>query len=301
MASGAGGPGTAVNPQAHTGSNIGDLLREAAAALAAEPGLYDGSPRLEAELLLMQATGWSRSTLAAWPERPLDRESQGRFQALLKRRLSGEPMAYIRGRQAFWTLDLRVSPATLIPRPETELLVEIALELGPPGTALRVADLGTGSGAVAAALASQRPAWEILAIERSAAALAVARGNFRELDLGLCRPLRAHWLAPVGDHRLDLILANPPYVPQDDPHLQRGDLRFEPREALASGADGLDAIRLIAVEARRCLVAGGWLVLEHGFDQGPAVRRLLCAAGLRDPRSRRDLADLERVTLARAG
>ena len=291
-------PGEVPDPQ----PAVGAVLRAAAAALARDPaGLPDASPRLEAELLLMEATGWSRTTLAAWPERSVEPAALARFGSLLARRLSGEPMAYIRGRQAFWTLDLRVTPNTLIPRPETELLVEIALELGRPDAMLRVADLGTGSGAVAAAVASERPAWQIIALDRSAAALAVARSNFRDLGLAGCHPLCGDWLGPIGKGRLDLILANPPYVPAGDPHLERGDPRFEPREALASGPDGLDAIRLIAADAARCLATGGWLAVEHGFDQGLAVRGVFAQRGLRAAQTRRDLAGNERVTLARAG
>ncbi len=280
---------------------VGTALQAAAEALADNAtALPDASPRLEAELLLMEATGWSRTTLAAWPERPVGPAAFARFQTLLSRRLAGEPMAYIRGRQAFWTLELQVSPDTLIPRPETELLVETGLELGRASETFWMADLGTGSGAVAAAIASERPEWEIIALDRSEAALAVAQSNFRSLGLARLHPLRGDWLAPIGGRRLDLILANPPYVPEGDPHLARGDPRFEPREALASGPDGLDAIRLIASHAARCLVAGGWLAVEHGYDQGLAVRRVFAKRGLHNPQTRRDLAGHERVTLARA-
>jgi release factor glutamine methyltransferase len=274
---------------------VGEVLREAAGALS---GLADGSPRLEAELLLAEVTGWPRTRLIAWPDRPLDPAALAAFRSLLARRRSGEPLAYIRGRQAFWSLELRVTPDTLIPRPETELLVEVALAEVGAAPIRRVADLGTGSGAVAAALATERPHWLIIAVERSAAAVAVARANFRRLGLSNCLTVRGDWLAPLGPRSLDLILANPPYVPSGDPHLSRGGLPFEPLEALAAGPEGLDAIAAIAREAGRCLQPGGLLALEHGFDQGPAVRRLLGELGLRGPNSRRDLAGQERVTLA---
>jgi release factor glutamine methyltransferase len=276
---------------------VGEVLREAAGALS---GLADGSPRLEAELLLAEVTGWPRTRLIAWPDRTLEPTVLAAFRSLLARRRSGEPLAYIRGRQAFWSLELRVTPDTLIPRPETELLVEVALAEAGAAPIRRVADLGTGSGAVAAALATERPHWLIIAVERSAAALAVAHTNFRELGLSNCLAVRGDWLAPLGSRSLDLILANPPYVPSGDPHLSRGGLPFEPLEALAAGPEGLDAIAAIGREAVRCLRPGGLLALEHGFDQGPAVRRLLGELGLRGPHSRRDLAGQERVTLARA-
>jgi release factor glutamine methyltransferase len=277
---------------------VGEALREAARALA---GLPEGSPRLEAELLLAEATGWPRTRLIAWPEQVLDPVERAAFEGLVARRRSGEPLAYIRGRQAFWSLELRVTRDTLIPRPETELLVEVALEQPRAESGCRVVDLGTGSGAIAAALAKERPRWLVIAVERSAAALAVARANFRELGLSNCLALRGDWLAAHARQSLDLILANPPYVAMEDPHLTRGDLRFEPREALASGPEGLDAIHAIARDANRCLRPGGMLAVEHGFEQGPAVRRILAEGGLREPQTRHDLAGQERVTLAWAG
>jgi release factor glutamine methyltransferase len=248
----------------------------------------------------VEATGWPRTRLIAWPEQRIEPASLVAFESLLARRRAGEPMAYIRGRQAFWTLDLRVTPDTLIPRPETELLVEIALTQSEAGSRWRVADLGTGSGAIAAALAHERPRWLVIAVERSASALAVARANFTELRLSNCMLIRGDWLTPLAPRSLDLILANPPYVPAEDPHLTRGDLSFEPREALAAGAQGLDAIRSIAREAGRCLRPGGLLAVEHGFDQAPAVRRLFAELGLLEPQTRRDMAGQERVTLARS-
>lgn len=276
---------------------VREALTEATRALQ---GLPDASPRLEAELLLAEATGWPRTRLIAWPEQTLDRAARAAFERLVARRRSGEPLAYIRGRQTFWDLELRVTPDTLIPRPETELLVEVALAVAGAESRRRVADLGTGSGAIAAALARERPHWLVIALDRSAAALAVARANFTELGLSNCLAVRGDWLLPLGTHSLDLILANPPYVPAGDPHLGRGDLRFEPQGALAAGPEGLDAIRTIAGEARRCLKPGALVAVEHGFDQGPAVRRLFAEQGLAAPDTRRDLAGLERVTMARA-
>jgi release factor glutamine methyltransferase len=254
---------------------------------------------LEAELLLTEATGWSRPRLFAWPDQPVAPDACARFDALLARRLAGEPIAYIRGRQAFWSLELCVTPATLVPRPETELLVETALESLLADAPLRVADLGTGSGAIAAALATECSAWHLFATDRSPAALDVARENLLRLALRNVALLRAHWSEAFAHGSLDAIVSNPPYVAADDPHLARGDLRYEPLEALTPGGDGLDAYRAIAADARRCLRPGGWLILEHGYDQGSDVRRILADAGLKAPITRGDLAGHDRVTLAR--
>lgn len=283
------------DPAEHQPLTIREAIREASLALA---NLTDGTPGLESELLLMEVTGWPRTHLRAWLEQVLSPLTLAAFRALVARRRAGEPIAYIRGRQPFWTLELRVTPDTLIPRPETELLVEIALAQPDGDKPRRVADLGTGSGAIAAALATERPHWSIIATERSAEALAVARINFQELGVSNCLPLQGSWLAPLGTSSLDLIVSNPPYVAAGDPHLTRGDLRFEPRSALASGHLGLDAITAIASEAKRCLCPGGLIAVEHGFDQGPVVRRLFADAGLRGPETRRDLSGQERVTLA---
>ena len=275
-------------------SRTDDILHRAASALEALP---ESSARLEAELLLAEATGWTRTSLLAWPERVLDPAGAERFAALLARRLAGEPIAYIRGRQGFWTLELQVTPDTLIPRPETELLVEIALDRLDARRPLRVADLGTGSGAIAAAVASERPGWSLIATDRSAPALAVARDNFRLLGLERIGCLRMDWLKALASDSLDAILSNPPYVAGQDPHLDRGDPRFEPRSALTPGGDGLDAIRAIAADAGRCLRPGGLLAVEHGFDQGAPVRHILANAGLHAIETHRDLAGLDRVTL----
>jgi release factor glutamine methyltransferase len=274
-------------------NRIDDTLRTAAAALAALP---DSTPRLEAELLLAQATGWSRTHLLAWPERTLDPAASVTFSALIERRLHGAPIAYLRGHQAFWTLELSVSPATLIPRPETELLVETALELLAPIPRL-IADLGTGSGAIAAALASERPDWTLIATDRSAPAIAIARDNFQRLGLASINVVQSDWLAAFAADSLDAIVSNPPYLADADPHLARGDLRFEPRSALASGGDGLDAIRAILADAPRCLRPGGLLAIEHGFDQGQAVRRDFHENGLQRVETRQDLAGHDRLTL----
>lgn len=279
-----------------TEPSIGGLLREAARRFAILP---QAEPRLEAELLLTEATGLRREQLVAWPERTLEPPDRARFEALVGRRLSGEPIAYIRGRQAFWTLDLRVTPDTLIPRPETELLVDIALELLPAHEPLTVADAGTGSGAIAAALASERPRWVLIAIEHSAPASRVAAGNLNR-DVGAnARVIRADWLSPLAARSVDAVVANPPYIRDDDPHLDLGDLPREPAKALVSGPDGLDAIRRIAAQAMACLKPGGLLALEHGFDQGDPVRAILAGHGFNGVETRADLAGHPRATLGR--
>ena len=288
-------------PPEAAGPPVGALLREAATAIAeARERLPDAAPRLEAELLLELAAGIPRTGQIAWPERRVEPAAAAHFRALLARRLAGEPLAYIRGTQPFWDFELAVGPACLIPRPETELLVETALTLGGDRPGLTVVDLGTGSGAVAVAVARERPHWRVLGLEHAADTAALAQRNCQRLSPDNCRILRGDWLRALADRSLDGILANPPYIAEGDPHLTRGDLPREPRTALASGPDGLDALRAIARDAPRCLRPGGWIALEHGLDQGAAVRALLDAAGLQGTETRRDLAGHERVTLARA-
>jgi release factor glutamine methyltransferase len=279
-------------------ASVGDALREGAVCLRA---LQHAEPRLEAELLLVSATGRSREQLIAWPEQALTAETWACYRELLGRRSAGEPIAYILGRKAFWTLELRVEPATLIPRPETELLVEIALELLPADRRLSVADPGTGSGAIAAALARERPGWHLIAIEREPQTAGVAAANLRHLVPGNTCLLRGDWLAAIRPATLDAVVSNPPYIRAGDPHLRQGNLRFEPLGALAAGADGLSAIRRIAAEAAVCLLPGGLLILEHGFDQGADVREILARLGYRGIETRRDLAGLERATLGYLG
>ena len=279
-------------------ASVGDALRQGAECLRA---LEQAEPRREAELLLVAAAGRSREQLIAWPEHPLTTETWTRYRELLARRSAGEPIAYILGRKAFWTLELRVNPATLIPRPETELLVEIALDRLPADRRLSVADPGTGSGAIAAALARERPGWHLIAIEREPETVGVTAANLRHLVPGNTCLLRGDWLAAIRPATLDAVVSNPPYIRAGDPHLHQGDLRFEPLGALAAGADGLGAIRRLAAEAALCLLPGGLLILEHGFDQGADVREILARLGYRDIETRRDLAGLERATLGYLG
>lgn len=243
-------------------------------------------------MLLAHATGFSEAAVMAYPDRALSAEGEQRFSDLAERRRRGEPVAYILGRQEFYSLPLRVNPAVLIPRPETELLVALALER----EFSNVVDLGTGSGAVALAIKKHRPAARVVAVEASAAALEVAKRN--AVALGLEVEWRhGHWCAPLNVERFDLIVSNPPYVAAGDPHLAA--LRYEPASALVSGADGLDAIRQIAVQARAHLRDDGWLLLEHGIGQDAAVRKLLGQAGLEEARTWPDLAGIPRVSGAK--
>lgn len=281
------------HPGAFPPATLGALLAAATRRLAALP---QAEPRLEAELLLAAATGLRREALIAWPDRTPTPEQARRFADLLERRLGGEPIAYIRGRQAFWNQELRVTPDTLIPRPETELLVEIALERLSATAPLRVADAGSGSGAIALALAQERPAWTLLALDLSPGAVTVAKDNLRRQGATNAWVIRSDWLASLATASLDALIANPPYIPSADPHLGRGDLPHEPLTALAAGADGLDAIRRLVPQARTCLKPGGLLALEHGFDQAPAVQALLTAAGFTGVATQDDLAGQPRAT-----
>ncbi|MEN4902453.1 peptide chain release factor N(5)-glutamine methyltransferase [Luteimonas sp. TWI662] len=254
----------------------------------------------DARWLLAHAVERSHSWLFAHGDAPIEPAQAARFEALVARRAAGEPVAYLIGRRGFWRFDLAVSPATLIPRPETERLVELALARLPAGPGAAVADLGTGSGAVALALAVERPDVEVVATDSSEDALAVARANAAELELARVTFLAGDWYAPLAGRRFDVLVSNPPYIEADDPHLARGDLRFEPPTALASGDDGLDAIRVLAGGACAHLRPGGWLLVEHGLAQGAAVRALFEAAGLGEVATVRDLEQRDRVTFGRA-
>ena len=274
---------------------IGQALARAQAALKAT----SGTARLDAEILLAHALEWSRARLHAHPGASFDPRTTRRYEALVERRCRGEPIAYLVGRREFWSLDLHVTPDTLIPRPETEHLVEAVLAAVGPGEAATVADVGTGAGAVAIAVAHERPRAFVLGSDRSAAAVAVARANAARLGVGNASFAVADACAALAPRRWSVVVSNPPYVAEDDPHLAAGDLRFEPREALVAGPRGLDMLERFAREAPAALAPGGWLALEHGRVQGAAVRALLRRAGLASVETVRDLVGNERLTLGR--
>lgn len=266
---------------------LDDLLQDARARI--DP--------VDAEYLLVHALGKSRGWLFAHRGDLVAADAAATFEALVARRIAGEPVAYLTGQRGFWRFDLSVSAATLIPRPETELLVELALERLPAGRPLRIADLGTGSGAIALALAFERPNAQVVATDASVDALDVARANATALQLRTVEFREGDWLAPLAGERFDLVASNPPYIALGDPHLDEGDLRFEPASALSSGTDGLDALRVITSGSPACLVNGGWLLVEHGWGQGAAVRGLFASAGFVEVDTARDLEGRDRVTL----
>lgn len=272
---------------------LGDVRQEITVRLR----VVSDTPALDAEVLLYAATGLPRSALLARPEIELTGAQEAGLRSLCERRLRGEPMAYITGTREFWSMDFALTPDVLIPRPETEHLVEYALNLIPANVEWRIADLGTGSGAVAIALARERPRCRVVASDLSEAALAVARANARRLGAGDIEWRRGDWLdALAGLPPFDLIVSNPPYVRSDDPHLERGDVRFEPRLALDGGADGLNVIRVLIAHAHRWLRAGGTLLLEHGADQAASVHALFRRHAWRGVRQLRDYAKLARLS-----
>ena len=281
-------------------TTVQQIMSQDAVRLAAALALDPASARLEIQYLLQHVLHKPRAWLLAHPEAILDASNDEHYRALLLRRLGGEPMAYILGEREFFGLTFRVTPATLIPRPETELLVELALQRIPPHEPCRVLDLGAGSGAIALAIAHARPQIEMVAVDASAAALAVAQENAARLAIPNVRFVLSDWYAALGDARYRVIVSNPPYVAAGDAHLEQGDLRFEPESALAAGPDGLADIRRIAAGARARLEPGGWLLLEHGYDQAAAVQEILEAAGLGAGFTAADLAGIGRVTGARA-
>ena len=248
---------------------------------------------LENRILLCHVLSLSRVGLITGAERQLTDEEAARLAALVERRLQGEPIAYIVGQREFFGLPFQVGPAVLIPRPDTELIVELALERLPARG--RLLDMGTGSGAIAVSVAHTRPDAQVTALDVSEAALDVARAN-AAANHAAVRFLRSDWFTALENEAFDLIASNPPYIAAGDAHLAQGDLRFEPAGALTDHADGLSALRTIVAGAPQHLVAGGWLLLEHGYDQAPAVRTLLSAAGYTEVQSWRDLGGIERVS-----
>lgn len=249
---------------------------------------------LEAELLIAHASGRNRAWLYAHMDDPAD--NIDRIECLVKRRLGGEPVAYILGQREFYSREFIVTPDVLIPRPETELLIDMALELPLPSDA-RVLDIGTGSGCIALTLAAERAGWTVMASDISGPALAVAKRNRMRLNLGRIEFFEVDLYPPNGSLNLNLIISNPPYVTENDQHLKQGDVRFEPLVALSPGADGLDTIRRLIATAPTHLVAGGWVLVEHGHDQGPAVASVFREHGFEAVKTCKDLAGHDRVTM----
>lgn len=270
--------------------------RQLSMARAQAAGFDRPEAQADCTELLRWATGQSATWLRTWSDHALSSQTLAQLDAGLTRRLQGEPMAYIVGSAGFRQLDLKVTPDTLVPRADTELLVELALACGADLAAANVIDLGTGTGAIALALKEERPRWQLKATDRSAAALAVAQENAEALALAV-NFIETSWLDAVLDESFDLIVSNPPYIDANDPHLSGLGVRHEPRSALVAADQGLADIKQIATQAPACLKAGGWLLLEHGFDQGAAVRDVLQGVGFTQVRTERDLGQRDRVTL----
>jgi len=258
------------------------------------------SPQLDCELLLCHTLKVDRTWLRTWPDKQVPADQQGMFKVLLDKRCQGQPIAYLIGSRGFWSMDLTVSSDTLIPRPETELLVEIALSLNLPSPS-SVLDLGTGTGAIALALASERAEMQLIAVDAQLGAVELAKNNCQQQQLTNVVIFQSDWfegLETRGD-KFNLIVSNPPYIAHDDPHLSLGDVRFEPASALVSGIDGLDDIKKIVSQSPVHLKANGWLLLEHGYNQGQAVRDLMISAGFSEVDTQQDYNCLDRVTMGR--
>lgn len=276
-------------------ATVADLLGGATARIAAALGLENREARLEARVLAAFAWDVTPAWLIAHDTDPLSNMQFTAFTSLLTRRLAGEPIAYLTGTREFYGRSFEVSPDVLIPRPDTERLVELALARIPPDQAVTVLDLGTGSGCIAITLALERPHARVTAVDRSSAALAVAQRNADIHHAGV-EFLTSDWFAALGGRRFDLIVSNPPYIAAADPHLRRGDVRFEPLTALAAGQDGLDDLRRLTAAACAHLMPGGTLLLEHGYNQADAVQTLLRMNGIRHPQSWADLSGILRVS-----
>lgn len=280
-------------------STIRSALLQAQTRLNNSPELDSIDARYESQLLLQYTLGTNRAWLIAHENDELQADEQCIFTDLVLRRCNGEPIAYILGKREFYGLDLAVTPATLIPRPDTEILVEAALEKIPADKSLQVLDLGTGTGAIALAIAHQRPETQVTAVDASQPALDIAISNSRQHNITNVQFILSNWFSALNQDKFDIIVSNPPYIEQDDAHLSQGDLRFEPMSALASGSDGLDDIRQIVADSLLHLKPQGWLMLEHGYNQAAAVADLLAQQGFVDITTIHDFGGNDRVTIGK--
>lgn len=270
--------------------------------LAPELERLSDSARLDIEIILCHILQKNRTWLFTWPDKALDETQQQLFNDFFQRRKNGEPIAHIIGLREFWSLPLAVNNSTLIPRPDTELLVEVTLELfaqDKPDQVRQCLDLGTGTGAIVLALASEKPHWQLLGVDKSAEAVALAKQNCVQLQFNHVHIRQSDWFAQIDVCEFDVIVSNPPYIDPQDPHLDQGDVRFEPRSALIADNHGLADIELIIREGWNYLRNDSWLLLEHGYDQGAAVRDLLSARGFVAVETRRDLGGNERITVGK--
>jgi len=277
-------------------NGILELLQRDIPRVSAILELDASTARIEVQSLLQHVLQVPRAYLLAHPEQVLDAKQLASYDALLSRRLQGEPVAYLLGEREFFGLNFKVTPATLIPRSDTELLVELALQRLPQGKACRVLDLGTGSGAIALSIAHSRPDVVVTAVDASEKALGVARENAQRLGVANIRCLHSDWFSALDGQHFDLIVSNPPYIAANDVHLTQSDVRFEPLSALASGADGLDDIRSIVSQADGFLERGAWLLLEHGYDQAVRVRDIFQKNSFGEIFSAKDIAGIDRVS-----
>lgn len=272
---------------------IGALLRLGIKKLL----MVSDTPQLDVELLLGSILNYSRSQLLINSEKTLSELQETQFLKLIDRRSNGEPIAYLIGEREFWSLPIIVTPDVLIPRPETELLVELVLGKFSTTPRIKIADLGTGSGAIALAIAHERPHWQIVATDKSEKALVVAKNNAKQLTITNIEFRLGDWTQALKNEKFDAIVSNPPYIPENDPHLKTGDLHFEPQDALVSGVDGIRDLTLIIEQARNYLKPNGWLMVEHGYDQGREVVELFKKNGYKHIQDYVDLSGISRVTV----
>ena len=280
------------NTLPHTGESIQTLLTNSVTRLSRT----SDTPHLDAEVLLCHCLSKNRSYLRAWPEHHPSEMQSLQFRALIERRCQGEPIAYLTGQREFWSRPFKVSPDVLIPRPDSELLIELSLQHLPSNQACKIIDLGTGSGILAITLAAECPLANVIATDISANALSIAKENAKQLAVGNLRFLISDWFDAVTEINVDLIISNPPYIAADDPHLQQGDVRFEPESALISAEEGLKDIRLLATQARSHLKTGGQLLIEHGYQQSNPVQAILNQLDYRQVTTHHDLSGNPRVT-----